>query len=433
MTTIRIRPDRSYIRTGYRSNRFLLIELEAPAAPPRDTGRQAVNLAFVLDRSGSMSGAKIATARQAVEDALGRLKPEDRFSIVVYDDQIDVLAESAPATPEARRRALDALHRVDARGSTNLGEGWLRGCEQVARTLSAGGVNRCLLLTDGLANQGITDRAELERHARELRERGVATTTFGVGADFDERLLQAMADAGGGNFYFIESPPQIRDHMTSEVGESLEVVARDVVVEVTGAEGMAVESLLGFAGDTLAGRPSHPGARARISLGDLVSEQRQSVVVRLNFPYGQLGHGVEARVAVHDRGGAFAAAAADAPASIRFEYADDRTNDLQPRDVDVDRAVARAFSTRVRREALDMNRAGRFTEAAVRMNHVAQRIRSYAGSDPEMLRIVAELETDRTTLSAPVAAMASKAMYFANETMARGRSPEGKAMRGPKA
>ncbi|MEJ7695557.1 MAG: hypothetical protein WKF78_02630 [Candidatus Limnocylindrales bacterium] len=78
---------------------------------------------------------------------------------------------------------------MDARGSTNLSAGWLRGCEQVAERLTQEGVDRVLLLTDGLANVGITDAAELANHAGELRARGVTTTTFGVGNDFDEALL----------------------------------------------------------------------------------------------------------------------------------------------------------------------------------------------------------------------------------------------------
>ena len=76
---------------------------------------------------------------------------------------------STAATADARRSALARLGEIDARGSTNLGEGWLRGCEQVARALSDEGVNRTLLLTDGLANVGMTDRDELARHAAELR------------------------------------------------------------------------------------------------------------------------------------------------------------------------------------------------------------------------------------------------------------------------
>ena len=113
----------------------------------------------------------------------------------------------------------------------------------------------------------------------------MATSTFGVGADFDERLLQAMADAGGGHFYFIESAAQIRDAMTGEVGESLDVVARDARLAITVPEGVAVESLSAF------GSERH-GEVTSLRLGDLVSEQRMRVVLRLNFPQGEIGrHG----------------------------------------------------------------------------------------------------------------------------------------------
>jgi Ca-activated chloride channel family protein len=422
--TLSVRNDRHYIRTGYRSNRFLLVELVAPSAPRRDTGRPPVNLAFVLDRSGSMSGAKMETARQAVEDAIARLSADDRFAVVVYDDQIDVVAESLLASPDNRRRAVESLARVDARNSTNLGEGWLRGCEQVARHLVEKGVNRTLLLTDGLANVGITDPSELERHASELRQRGVATSTFGVGADFDEHLLQAMADAGGGHFYFIESAAQIRDHMTSEVGESLEVVARGAEVVVDAPEGVTVEALGPWRATS---RPGSSGSQSiAFSLGDLVAEQRVSVVLRLNFPHGHAGDRRDVTVRVADRDDAFVGA----KSGVTFEYADDRTNDLQPRDRDVDRAVARSFAARVRQEALVLNRQGRYDEAAARLDKVAKRIRTYANGDSDMMRIVAELEQqDRVAMAAPMAPMAAKQRFFESSAALHSRSPEGRAQR----
>ena len=96
---------------------------------------------------------------------------------------------STPATADARHEAVERLADPPSRGSTNLGEGWLRGCEQVAAHLTTSGVDRCLLLTDGLANVGITDAGELAAHAAALRDRGVSTSTFGVG----ERLRRATA------------------------------------------------------------------------------------------------------------------------------------------------------------------------------------------------------------------------------------------------
>ncbi len=261
----------------------------------------------------------------------------------------------------------------------------------------------------------------LERHAVALRDQGVSTSTFGVGADFDERLLQAMADAGGGRFYFIESAAQIRDHITSEVGESLDVVARDVRVWIEAPEGVTVTALS-------AHRSERQGDRTAIVLGDLVSEQRLSLVVQLNFPYGDVGRSHGVRIGWTSRE---AAETTEAPIELGFEYADDRTNDLQPRDRDVDRAVAQAHATRVRKEALELNRQGRFAEASARLDAVAQRIRTYAASDRVMLDIVARLELDRGTMAAPMAPMAMKAAFWASETMDRGRSPQGRAVKGP--
>jgi Ca-activated chloride channel family protein len=411
------RSDRRYIRSTYRSNRFVLAEVSAPPARQRGS-RPPVNLAFVLDRSGSMAGDKIRLARQAVEASIARLHPTDRFGVVAYDDQVDVVFASAEATPDNRRTALARLSEIDSRGSTDLGGGWLRGCEQVAQALSAEGVNRCLLLTDGLANVGITDRDELSRHAAELHARGVSTTTFGVGADFDEVLLQAMSTAGGGNFYYIESAAQITDYITSEVGEALEVVAHDVTLEVAAGESVQVESLTPFPTERRDGRTA-------VRLGSLVAEQQLQVVLRLNFPFGDIGREARAFFALRDRDGVLGGA----EARLAWEYADGPANDLQPRDRSVDRAVASVFAARARQEATGLNRSGNYAAAQAALASVAKRIRGYAGHDPELGRIVASLESDSSTLSAPMPAAALKSMHFASYTTSRTRTADGKSKR----
>jgi Ca-activated chloride channel family protein len=411
-----IRQDRRLIRATARSTRHLLLGITAPRAAA-DRPRPAVNLAFVLDRSGSMSGQKIALAKRAVEQAVARLHDDDRFSVVVYDDEIDLVVESTHASAEAKRNAIGRLDQVDARGSTNLAEGWLRGCEQVALHQREGTIDRCLLLTDGLANVGITDRGELERHAAELRARGVATTTFGIGADFDEVLLQAMADAGGGHFYYVETGQQIPDFITSEVGETLDVVARDVAVAVT-APGVLVEPLTPL-----------PSQRVDdvtlIQLGELVSEQELEVVLKLNIPYGTIGSEQRVGVRLLDRDGVLGGTTQ----TVTFEYADDGATESQRRDRVVDRRVARLHANKARQQAVALNRTGDYEGARTVLRAVAERIREYADNDPELLAIIGELEREMPVFAALMAEPSRKAMAFGAYNMSRSRDFQGRAQK----
>ncbi len=414
--TFTARTDRRLIRTANRSNRFVLAEFTAPESQ-REGARPPVNLAFVLDRSGSMSGQKIELAKRAVEDALARLHADDRFSIVVYDDRIDVVVPGTLATTAARRDAVELLRTIDARGSTNLGEGWLRGAEQVALALSVQGVNRCLLLTDGLANIGMTDPEELARHAGELRARGVSTTTFGVGDDFDERLLQAMAAAGGGHFYYIADAASIGDHVTSEVGEALDIVARDVVLTVTAPIAIDVEAL-----------SPYPVRRrdglTEIVLGDLVSAQQVELVLRVAFPYGEIGRTTGAMLEVRDRDSVLSGGE-----KFSWAYASDRDVDLQERDREVDRAVARVFAARARQEAVRLNRQGDFRGARHAIESTAKRIRGYAGRDSELRSICHALEAEAAQLEAPMLEMSRKVMFAEASYLMNSRSAMGKSIR----
>jgi Ca-activated chloride channel homolog len=422
-TAFSARPDRRLIRPNGHSQRFVLARIAAPRATA-ERARPPVNLAVVLDRSGSMSGDKLRVAKAAVEEAIGRLQPDDRFSVVVYDDVVDIVIESTFASSESRRGAVDRLRAIEARGSTNLGEGWLRGCEQLAGHLVDRGVNRCLLLTDGLANVGITDPAQLAIHAAELRARGISTSTFGVGNDFDERLLQELSDAGGGHFYYIADAPQIRDAITSEVGETLEIVARDVILEVTARDEIRIEPISPYA-------PSARGNRTLVALGELASEQVVEVVLRLSFPYGDLGREIGAIIAVTDRDGVFGpggSAEAD-PVRLTWTYADDRSNDTQPRDREVDRAVATLFAARARQEAVQRNRGGDFVHARSALTSTAERIRSYAGNDSELRRLAEALDGDAPAYSAPMAEGLRKQAHFASANLLRSRDAAGRSVR----
>lgn len=417
--TFDLRQDRDLVRAAARSTRYLVVRLVAPATTRRRE-RLPVNVSLILDRSGSMGGPKIRLAKEAVDRAIAALDERDRFSVVFYDDRIDVVVPSTTATGTARSAAREALRAVDARGSTNLFEGWMRGCEQVALHVGNDVVSRAHLLTDGLANVGITDRFELETHAAELRRRGVATSTFGVGHDFDEALLEAMATAGGGNFYYIEDALQIADFMTSELGEALEVVARDVRLDVALPAGAQLEIL----GPERVER-GDPDAWT-VELGDLVARQEREVVLRVNFAAGTPGEAADVAIGVRDRDRAFAADRA----AVRWTYADHARNDRQPRSVEVDRLVARLFAARARQDAVQLNKAGDYRRASAMLASVAKRILGYADGDRELLELARELDGQAShEFAAAMPVALQKSVYSGASYERRMRSADGQARR----
>lgn len=419
--TFSIRADRQLIRAGASSVRYVMVSGVAPEAPRRGV-RLPVNIALVLDRSGSMDGArKFVLAREAVEQALRMLRPEDRFALVVYDDAVDVLQRSTHATPDAKRAALQALRNVGPRNSTDLCAGWMGGSAEIAEHLREEGVARALLLTDGLANRGVTDHATLVRHAGELRQRGIATSTFGVGEDFDERLLRDMGHEGGGNFYFIETPAQIPDLLTSELGEALEVVARNAALEMVLPRGARAEVLSRFRFAQMPG-----GNELRVELGDLSSGQEYRAVVRVQFAPGQAGERASLRVAMT----AADAAIERSESMLTWTYATHADNDVQVRDLEVDREVGTLYAASARAEATEANREGDFERARRVLERTAARIAEYAGDDRLLRELARALRAEVPEYAdTHLSAMSLKEKMFAAHAMQRHRDVEGKARR----
>jgi Ca-activated chloride channel family protein len=395
-----VRADRKLIRTTARSRRFVRVEITAPEAPRR-VDRIPVNLAFVIDRSGSMGGDKIRKAREAAIQGIRALRPEDRFAVVAYDDHVDVVVPSSLATPEARAAAEERIAGIGDRGSTDLHAGWLAGCEEIGRTLRDDAVGRCLLLTDGLANVGITAHHEIVARAAALRQRRITTSAFGVGSDFDEGLLAQIAEAGGGNFHFIEGASQIPDFIGAEVGEALAITARDVVLVVEAGEGALVESLNDFP-------CARQGDSWRIELGSMVGGQMLDPVLCLTLPGGTKGATREVRVRVEDREGALGAPSA----SVSFTWAGRAESDAQERDRLVDRRVAFLYAARAGREALAHNRAGDYGAARRVLKACLERIRRYAGDDTEIQAIVRDLEEKTEQYSAEMDPIARKVGHY---------------------
>lgn len=416
-----IQSDRALIPSGSPSTRFLSVTISAPAAPaPGASGsaraaRPGANVSLVLDRSGSMGGRKIELARQAVAHAIRLLNDGDRLGVVVYDHAVDTLLECMPATKQAKAQALGALAGIDARGSTNLAEGWFTGARALGGVVAPDRVSRVLLLTDGLANQGIVDHDELKKAAARLRAEGVHTSTFGLGADFDEELLTSIATEGGGHFYFIEQPQQIPDLLASELGEVLDVVARDVVFEVRGGAGTSVVVLNPLPVDQADGV-------ARVRLGDFVSEQEVTLLLAVSCEARAEGERAWVDCRVQDREGVLH----PEPMRVEWTAAPAEQERSQPVNRDVVLAVARMLAEGARVQALAANRRGMFKEAGLALQDAAQQIDRLGGDDSAVQAIARLLVDEEVAFARHMAPMELKARRFASYQAAYSRE-EGKA------
>jgi Ca-activated chloride channel family protein len=231
--------------------------------------RPPINVALVLDRSGSMSGEPLAAARDAALRFASFLTARDRLSVVAFDDDVDLLFGPGPGNDPAAERA---IRRITERGSTNLSGGWIEGHRQVSRGLLQG-TNRVILLTDGQANEGIVDPQALRSLAIGAAENRVSTTCIGFGPAFNEDLLQAMAEGGNGRFWYVENPDQMTGSFEGEVEGLVSLAAQNLSVEVTLTHP-------GVAGVTIV--PELPAQRTddgawRVKLGDLYAVQPRSV------------------------------------------------------------------------------------------------------------------------------------------------------------
>lgn len=239
--------------------------------------RRPLNVALVIDRSGSMAGDALRYALKAAADFVDRLTADDRLSIVVYDDVVDTLLDAQLVTDKAAIKRL--VQGVRAGGITNLSGGWLRGCELVAKHRTDQHVNRVLLLTDGQANHGVTNSAVLIKTAGKKAEEGVSTTTLGFGSHFEEDLLIGMARAAGGNFYFIQSLDDAADVFGIELDSLKAIAAQNLTVTLTPLGSAQLADVL-----SLARTEPLDGGRLVLHLGDVHENEDKLLGLQLRLP-----------------------------------------------------------------------------------------------------------------------------------------------------
>ena len=227
--TVLVTPRRPALVSGFDNTVDLLVRVQAPPRPETLAERKPLNLAVVLDRSGSMSGPPLDEARRCAAMIVDRLEPRDRAALVVYDDAVRVLV---PATPAADRAVFhQAIAAITEGGTTNLYGGWLAGNEQMIPLARGAATTRVLLLSDGQANSGITNPDAITRQCAERADAGITTSTYGLGRHFNEELMIGLANAGRGNSYYGETAEDLMDPFAEEFDLLAGLCAREIFHE----------------------------------------------------------------------------------------------------------------------------------------------------------------------------------------------------------
>ncbi|WP_309890214.1 VWA domain-containing protein [Archangium sp.] len=237
--------------------------------------RVPVNLALVIDRSGSMRGQKLLDATRAARLLLERLGPEDRLALVHYGTDVSVLP-SQLVTAEARARMADFIDAIQDEGATNISGGLEAAASELRPYTEAFRVSRIILLSDGQPTAGVTEPGELQRVAGSLRGTGLTVSGLGVGDDFNERLMQGIAEQGGGFYGYIQDSERLAEIFRRELEQAAGTVARAVELRLELPEGVLDAEVMGMTA-------RREGNTLVVPLYDLAGGQEAQVVVKLTL------------------------------------------------------------------------------------------------------------------------------------------------------
>jgi Ca-activated chloride channel family protein len=259
-----------YIATGT-NELFVTADITGVEVP--GARRAPVNLALVVDRSGSMSGYKLQQAKEAARHLVGLLKDEDRLAIVHYGSDVKSLP-GLQATPGNRERMLQYIEGIWDEGGTNISSGLQEGLAQLSAAKAQYTINRLILISDGQPTEGVTDTPELVELVRRIRGEGVTVSSLGVGTDFNEDLMQAFAEHGTGAYGFLEDAGRLATIFQKDLQQASTTVARGVELAFELSPGVELGEVLGY-------RAGQEGQVVRVSLPDFSAGQTERVVVQL--------------------------------------------------------------------------------------------------------------------------------------------------------
>jgi Ca-activated chloride channel family protein len=274
-----ITPLKPVLIIGMAQKLPVLVRVQTPDAPPSETvARKPYHLSLVIDHSGSMSGDPLREAVRCARHIVDRLDPADQASLVIFDDRVKTLVG---AQPVGDRKALHmALTRIHEGGSTNLHGGWKAGAEGLFPGAAESAVARVILLSDGNANVGeITDTEPIAALCQQAAEKGVTTSTYGLGRSFNEDLMVAMAQKGRGNHYYGDTAADLFQPFGEEFDLISNLHSRHVKLALGAPQGIKITLLNDYPVEERDGFPL-------IRLPDIPFGAEAWAIVELEIPAG---------------------------------------------------------------------------------------------------------------------------------------------------
>ena len=209
--------------------------------------RLPLNLSMVIDRSGSMRGQPLEEAKKCAAMLVDRMNANDRLSLVTYDHDVDILFP--PTKVIYKNHLKDQIGKIQARGLTALYDGWSAGAEQAAQHAEENCLSRVLLLSDGLANDGVVDQETISSHCQTMAENNVTTSTCGLGRKFNENLMTVMAQSGQGQSHYGQTADDLMDPFQEEFDLLEAILARRLRLRIIPEVGVSFELLNGYTQD----------------------------------------------------------------------------------------------------------------------------------------------------------------------------------------
>lgn len=283
--------------SGGAGDSFVGVWVEVPEDAAGDQERPPMALSLVIDASGSMAGEKIRHARMAATRMIEGLSPRDIVSVFAFDHVVRQLAPPLPLTPDNRRQLLRAVSELRDGGQTALFGAVQAGQRAVLGAPDSHPVRRVVVISDGLANVGPSAPDDFARLATQGAEAQVQVSAIGVGLDYDEHTLGALAMHSEGRMYHLEHPEQMAAILQDELQLLSRTVATGAYVELTPARGVTLRAPKDV-------RAEHVGRRLLLPLGTLYAGQERELLVGATLPTEPSGdHAlVEVRL-VYDRHG----------------------------------------------------------------------------------------------------------------------------------